>query len=153
MTDTNTRIQKILAQASQEQEAAKLAAEAKRNADAQSAKVTESVKSKWSVDKEVVRAILADFKSRLASINFDLTLEDIRHIAGSATVAQCKVRGTVKGKAMEIGINIHPDGAIHTFVTGGRVGDMQIQLVSPSVTNVLTADKTAYESMILDLIE
>ena len=148
---TDERIQNIL-----RKNAEKLAAtkQEKNRAEelAKSRQTTAAAATKkWAADTHVIEAILKDFEQKMSGIDLHLTFQSAGQQGSESAVG--RIIGSVSGKEIEITLNVHPNGEIHTFASGPKHPNIQIEFVSPPAFSVLSADKAQYEAVILDYIE
>jgi hypothetical protein len=80
-------------------------------------------------DTHVIEAILKDFEQKLSGLDLHLTFQN----AGQqrSILAVGRIMGSVSGKEIEVTLNVHPNGEIHTIASGPKYPNIQIEFVRP----------------------
>jgi len=113
---TDERIQNILRKKAEELEDTKQEKkQAEELAKSQQATAAAATK-KWVADTHVIEAILKDFEQKLSGLDLHLTFQN----AGQqrSILAVGRIMGSVSGKEIEVTLNVHPNGEIHTIASG-----------------------------------
>jgi hypothetical protein len=133
----NDRIKRFLEKRDQEAEITKQLNQQEKEREREYQDNIRRIRAKWGQDTQIIRAVLTDLMQKMAGVGSDLSLQD--EGAGRNAIAAALITGRFDGKRVHFMLEVRADGTIDP-----KTGEAPI--------SVLTADRAAYEALILDLL-